>query len=60
MNTNSAKLSYLPHLSVKKVASASFYVINEQGQEVKITQQMIDNAYKTLRQCRYLPRFLGH
>lgn len=59
MNSNSVNLGAFAHRSVKKAASTSFYIINEQGEEVKITQQMIDNAYRALRQCRYLPHLLS-
>lgn len=59
MKSNTASLNYLSSSTAKQVASSAFYMINEQGQEVKITQQMIDGAYRALRQCRYLPHLLS-
>jgi hypothetical protein len=59
MNSKSTRLNCSSLTSSRKAVTASFYMINEQGQEVKITPKMIDGAYAALRQCLQFPSVVG-
>jgi hypothetical protein len=58
MSAPQTALECITQSAVAGIKEVACYLINEHGQEIKITEQMVDSAVKLVRERCYVPRVL--
>lgn len=58
MSATHNALESITQSAVAGIKEVACYLINEHGQEIKITEQMVDSAVKLVRERCHMPKVL--
>lgn len=58
MSATQSALECITQSAVAGIKEVACYLINEHGQEVRITEQMVESAVKLVKERCYVPKVL--